>query len=42
MVSKRKKLPYAIKVLIAVVLYACVFALAAFWGLSKFWDWIAA
>lgn len=42
MVSKRKKLPYAIKVLITAVLYACVFALAAFWGLSKFWDWIAA
>ena len=42
MVKKRKKLPYAIKVLVAVVLYACVFAVAVFWGLSKFWDWAVA
>ena len=39
---KRKKLPYAFKVLIAAVLYACIFSLAVLFGLSKFWDWAAA
>lgn len=42
MVKKRKKLPYAFKVLIAAVLYACVFATVVLFGLSKFWDWTAA
>ena len=39
---KRKKLPYAIKMLIAVVLYGSIVAVAAFFGLSKLWDWAAA
>ena len=39
---KRKKLPYAVKMLIAVVLYGSIVAVAVFFGLSKFWDWAAA
>lgn len=39
---KRKKIPYAIKVLIGAVLYASVFAIVVLLGLSKFSDYIAA
>ena len=39
---KRKKIPYAIKVLIGAVLYAGVFAIVVLLGLSKFSDYIAA
>lgn len=39
---RRKQIPYAIKVLIAAILYAGVFAVAVMFGLSKFWDYIAA
>ena len=40
--SKRKKTQYGIKLLIAMTLYAAVFIALVCFGLSKFWDYIAA